>query len=148
VDEFLDTEWFGCWTEVEREPHTRDPWANKGLDVLLVERGILELAAQHERMVEIERYDQLRIEHVADSIERCGLQQALLLQVDLQGRVALKDGHHRLAATRRWSHFDLLPVTLEIVESLKVNRPARLAPMLHELVAGARRAGPSHERRL
>lgn len=141
MDEFLDSEWYVPWDAPPPHPHERDPWRDRTWpNLFLLPRGMIEVLAQHDRMVEIERYDQLRIQDVAESIERTGLQEPLRILVDYKGAISLKDGHHRVVATRRWAHFSYLPVRLEVVEALKVNRPPRLAPMLSQLLAEARPA--------
>lgn len=134
VDEFLDTEWYEPWPEPPTPGHMLDPWRSNP-SAVLIERSIIERLAKGERLVEIERFDVARIEMIAASIEEEGLREPLLVLVTDNGAIALKEGHHRLVATRRWEHFRSLPVVIRRGE-LKNHRPVRVAEVLLELLGG------------
>lgn len=132
VDEFLDTEWYQPWPAPPVPGHQLDPWRSDP-SALLVNRELVERLAKGERLVEIERFDVDRIEAIAASIAEEGLREPLLVLVTDAGTIALKEGHHRLVATRRWKHFSSLPVVIRRGE-LKNHRPVRIAEVLLDLL--------------
>jgi hypothetical protein len=133
VDEFLDTEWLEPWPDPPTPGHKLDPW-RADTTAILVRGELVERVAKGERLAEIERFDRERIDAIADSIAEHGLREPLVVLVTDGGAIALKEGHHRLVATRRWEHFALLPVVIRRGE-LKNHRPVRIAEVLLDLLA-------------
>lgn len=130
--EYEDTEWYQPWPEPPVPGHQLDPWRSDP-SAFLVSRELVERLAKGERLIEIERFDVDRIEAIAASIAEEGLREPLLVLVTDAGAIALKEGHHRLVATRRWEHFSSLPVVIRRGE-LKNHRPVRIAEVLLDLL--------------
>lgn len=130
--EYEDSEWYQAWPDPPVPGHQLDPW-RATYSVTLIQRDLVERMAKGERLAEIERFDVDRINAIAASIAEEGLREPLLVLVTDAGRIGLKEGHHRLVATRRWEHFSLLPVIIKRGE-LKNHRPIRVAEVLLELL--------------
>lgn len=130
--EYEDAEWYEPWPEPPTPGHMLDPWRSNP-SAVLIDRGIIERLAKGERLAEIERFDTARIDAIASSIEQEGLREPLLVLATDGGAIALKEGHHRLVATRRWKHFSSLPVVIKRGE-LKNHRPVRIAEVLMDLL--------------
>lgn len=135
--EFLDTEWLRPWPDLPAptpEPHTRDPWRNRHLDVLLVPRHIVETIVQPDWMRNIEINEMDKVAELHASIAEFGLQEPLIVAYDDAGKITLRHGHHRTMATRGWPHFDWLPVRLVKSDRITVNRSARIGYVLYDLL--------------
>lgn len=135
--EFLDTEWLEPWPDPPPpvpEPHTLDPWrCHAGPDVILVPRELVERLVQPDRMREIAD-DVEDLEELAESIESVGLQNPLRLVVDQNGKICVRNGHHRIIVTRRWEHFEWLPLRIERSDGIRVNRAVRVSDVILELL--------------
>ena len=130
--EYEDFEWYQAWPDPPVPGHQLDPWRSS-YSATLIRRDLVERMAKGERLAEIERFDIDRIDAIAASIAEEGLREPLLILVTDSGRIGLKEGHHRLVATRRWNHFSSLPVLIERGD-LRNHRPIRVAEVLLELL--------------
>lgn len=84
---------------LHRPPAPRvDPWKQDGRYSQCVELPVdtLRLIAKRDRLMDLRRNQQPRLERLEHDIDLNGLREPLIVIVDEAGRVALKDGHSRL----------------------------------------------------
>lgn len=109
--EFLDLEWY--YAEPPAPEPRPEPWRHHPLAgaCLLFARDVLMAMAQGPRLALISRdgeyLDRLRASLVAE-----GLKVPLELVIDREGRIVLKDGHHRLLVTEGVEGFETFPARL------------------------------------
>ncbi len=135
--EFIDTEWYreGVIVPTPVDPITLDPWrARYAGGVVLVPRDILEAVVQPEQLRFCEQGDLTKVYEVRLQISMVGLLEPLELVVDSYGHVILRDGHHRLVATRGWDHFNYLPCVLTRADKIRTNGYGTLDVMLFDLL--------------
>lgn len=109
--EYLDLEWY---YEPSPQPEPQpEPWRQHRLapQCVLVPRQILLSLAQGPRLVEVGR-DWAAIAEIRVQLENEGLREPLELVIDRDGRIVLRDGHHRILATDGMGQFDYLPVLI------------------------------------
>lgn len=140
--EFLDTEWYQEGIVIERpvDPITLDPWRTSGRwegRIFLISRELIEKVAQTERIIFCYG-DSDRVRHIREEIFTGGLREPLELVVDLNGRVVLRDGHHRLLATDGLEHFQKLPVIITHSDRIRVDGAVAIhAGILHVLLSSS-----------
>jgi hypothetical protein len=140
--EFLDFEWY---YDSPGSPPRPEPWRRHRLAARCFElpRELLEQLAQAPRLAQISR-DVERLDHVRTSLADVGLREPLEIAVDGAGHIALRDGHHRLVATRTLPGFEHLPAFITPSDGIAVratNVLAVLEPLLRSVQVSSQ---PSH----
>ena len=104
--EYLDDEWYYQSPAVPPRP---EPWRDHPLSsqAVLVPRHIVEMLAQPARVGQISR-DTERLDSIRASLLSDGLKEPLEIVVD--GRIVLRNGHHRLTCTTELPGFEMWPV--------------------------------------
>lgn len=128
--EFIDTEWYAEGAPI---PLLSDPWRQRPLNIVMVPRDILEAIVQPERMRFCDS-DHEKLAQVRAELLRDGLREPLELVLDNQGRIILRDGHHRLVVTRAWRHFETLPCIFTRSEQIRVAGFGNLSSLAADLI--------------
>lgn len=128
--EFLDTECYVQHPPPPIDPVTSDPWRiqSRWGPCIMVRRLYLEGVAQPERIRFCEGEDREKTDLVRAELLAEGLREPLELVIRLN-QIVLRDGHHRLVASRDIPHFDMLPCFITPADAA---RP--LADQLGELI--------------
>lgn len=118
--EFIDTEWYQAEPLVvfiEKEGWTRGLWADQ---VVLLDQDLVSGLAQPDRLTEIQRKDIQILDDLEVAIRHRGFDEPLLVLIDKNGKVVLRDGHHRLVVSRRLG-IKKLPVRFKKSENIRYN---------------------------
>lgn len=99
-------------------PRVRDPWRDRWSDAFEVSHGLLCEVAD-DAQLRAAAGDTERLEMIRAQWQTEGIMDPLTVVLDAVGRVALKDGYHRLVVAAGW--FERLPVRLVVSERIRMS---------------------------
>lgn len=132
VQEFLDAEWYDHWQTL---PSKRDAWrTGKHADVTVeVPLALLGQMVQLDRASTISVHDKDYMDELISSIRSRGFDIPIVVAIDRNGRMVVKDGHHRIAAAQRLG-LRLVPTRFENAQKLSMNGSVLVQSMLPALL--------------